>query len=167
MPNFEQFSCCDMCDENKSSLPSQFNALAAIYKNFAAKSQFAGMVVTVKCYEDNTQVKAMVESPGDGRVLVVDGAGALKRALLGGNLGLAAAQNGWAGLLINGCVRDVAELAPLNIGILALASVPMPTDRKNQGQLNVPVQIQGVWVYPGDYLFADADGIVVTHQATD
>ena len=95
MPNFEQFSCCDMCDENKSSLPSQFNALAAIYKNFAAKSQFAGPVVTVKCYEDNTQVKAMVESPGDGRVLVVDGAGSLKRALLGGNLGLAAAQNGW------------------------------------------------------------------------
>lgn len=166
MPNFEQFSCCDMCDENKSSSPAQFNALAAIYKNFALRKKFAGEVVTVKCYEDNTVVKTMVESPGEARVLVVDGAGSLKRALLGGNLALAAYKNGWAGLLINGCVRDVEELAPLDIGILAIASIPMPTDRQNQGQLNVPVQIQGVWVYPGDYFYADLDGIVLTRTSS-
>jgi regulator of ribonuclease activity A len=127
-------------------------------------------VVTVKCFEDNTLVKAAVESTGFeetpagriGRVLVVDGAGSLRRALLGGNLGAAAARNGWAGLVIDGCVRDVAELAALDVGIRALASMPMPTDRKNQGLKDLAVQIQGVWVHPGDWLYADADGMVVS-----
>lgn len=163
MPNFEQFSCCDLCDENKSSSPTQFEVLANIYKSFGLKKKFAGPVVTVKCYEDNTVVKALVESPGNNRVLVVDGGESLKRALLGGNLARAAFQNGWAGCLINGCVRDVEELAALDVGILALASVPMPTDRKNQGLSELPVQIQGVWIYPGDYLFADQDGLVIQH----
>jgi regulator of ribonuclease activity A len=94
-------------------------------------------------------------------VLVVDGAGSLRRALLGGNLGAAAARNGWAGLVIDGCVRDVAELAACDVGIRALAAMPLPTDRRAPGLVDVPVLIQGVWVRPGDRLVADADGIVV------
>jgi len=94
-------------------------------------------------------------------VLVVDGAGSLRRALLGGNLGAAAARNGWAGLVIDGCVRDVAELAAAAVGIRALASMPLPTEKRNEGQRDVAVQIQGQWVRPGDWLYADADGIVV------
>ncbi len=135
--------------------------MAMVFRSFGARGAFAGRVKTVKCFEDNTCVKAAVESPGQARVLVVDGAASLGRALLGGNLGKAAADNGWAGLVINGCVRDVAELAPLPIGIFALASNPLPTDRKGQGVTDCPVQIQGVWVFPGDQLYADADGIVL------
>src|SRR5512139_2248705 len=100
-------------------------------------------------------VKAAVESPGEGRVLVVDGAGSLKRALLGGNLGAAAARNGWAGLVIDGCVRDLAELAVCDVGIRALAPMPLPTERQGQGQRDVVLQIRGVWVRPGDWLVAD------------
>jgi regulator of ribonuclease activity A len=127
-------------------------------------------VVTVKCFEDNTLVKAAVDSTGfidtpDGRVgqvLVVDGAGSLRRALLGGNLGAAAAKNGWAGVVIDGCVRDVAELALLDVGIRALASMPMPTEKRNQGLKDLVVQIQGVQIKPGEWLYADADGMVVS-----
>lgn len=160
-PDFQQFATCDLCDANKQSRAETFRTIPMVFKNFGACNRFAGPVYTIKCYEDNTLVKAAVERPGLGRVLVVDGSASLQRALLGGNLGLAAAENGWAGLVIDGCVRDVAELAPLNIGILALASQPMPTDRKGQGLEGIPVQIQGVWINPGDTLFADADGIVV------
>jgi regulator of ribonuclease activity A len=118
-------------------------------------------VSTVKCFEDNSALKAAVESPGHGRVLVVDGAGSLRRALLGGNLGAAAAKNGWAGLVIDGAVRDVAELALCEVGIRALAPVPLPTERRDQGQRDVVLQLRGVWVRPGDWLYADADGIVL------
>lgn len=120
--------------------------------------------MTVKCFEDNTPVKAAVESEGQGRVLVVDGGGSLRRALLGGNLGAAAARNGWAGVVIDGCVRDLAELAVCQTGIRALAPMPLPTERRAEGQVNLPVLIQGVWVRPGDWLYADEDGIVVADR---
>ena len=92
---------------------------------------------------------------------MVDGGASLRRALVGGNLGAAAVRNGWAGVLVNGCVRDVAELQVLAIGILALGSMPMPPDKRNEGQREVPVLVQGVWVRPGDWLYADADGVVL------
>jgi len=147
-----------------------FRVLPPVFKDFGARRVFCGPVVTVKCFEDNSLVKAAVDSVGFddtpagriGKVLVVDGAGSLRRALLGGNLGAAAARNGWAGVLLDGCVRDVAELAELNVGIRALASNPMPTEKKNQGLQDLAVQIQGVWVHPGDWLYADADGMVVS-----
>ena len=126
--------------------------------------KFSGPVTTVKCFEDNSQVKAALESPGHGRVLVVDGGASLRRALLGGNLGLAAVKNGWAGVVVNGCVRDVAELAQTRVGIRALAAMPLPTERRNEGQRDVAVQIQGVWIGPGDWLYADEDGMVVTSE---
>jgi len=119
----------------------------------------------VKCFEDNSRVKEAVESPGLGQVLVVDGAGSLRRALLGGNLAAAAAANGWAGLLIHGCVRDLAELAATPLGILALGHVPMPTDRKAQGQSDLVLHLHGLPVRPGEWLYADADGVVISEQA--
>ena len=97
-----------------------------------------------------------------GHPLVVDGGASMRRALLGGNLGVAAARNGWAGVVIDGCARDVTELAQCEVGIRALASMPLPTDRRAAGLRDVAVQIQGVWVRPGDWLYADEDGIVVS-----
>ncbi len=166
------FACCDLCDAHKNDSPSAFRALPPSFRDYGARRVFCGQVTTVKCFEDNSLVKAAVDSCGfvetpEGRVakvLVVAGAGSLQRALLGGNLGAAAAKNGWAGVVIDGCVRDVAELAVQDVGIRALASMPMPTEKKNQGLKDVPVQIQGVWVNPGDWLYADADGMVVSDR---
>ena len=155
-------STCDLCDTYKSDVSCAVSALPNVWRSFGKRTHFAGPVTTVKCLEDNSLVKVAVESPGLGRVLVVDGAGSLARALLGGNLGAAAAANGWAGLLINGAVRDVAELALCEVGIFALASNPMPTDRKGQGQADVPVHIKGCPIQAGDWLYADADGVVVS-----
>jgi regulator of ribonuclease activity A len=153
---------CDLCDTHKNDGSGAFRVLPPVFRDFGAQQRFAGPVSTVKCFEDNTLVKAAVDSPGDGRVLVVDGGASLRRALLGGNLGAAAARNGWAGVVIDGCVRDVAELALCQTGIRALASIPLPTDKRNQGQRDLAVQIQGVWVRPGDWLYADEDGMVVS-----
>ena len=158
------FATCDLCDAHKSDESGAFRVLPPVFRNFGATIKFCGPVVTVKCFEDNSLVKAAVDSPGDGRVLVVDGGASLRKALLGGNLGAAAAKNGWAGVVIDGCVRDVAELGQLPVGIRALGAMPWPTEKRQQGQTNVPVQIQGVWVRPGDWLYADADGIVITSK---
>ncbi|MBN8491213.1 MAG: ribonuclease E activity regulator RraA [Burkholderiales bacterium] len=152
---------CDLCDARKGDSSGAFRVLPPVFRDFGGRTAFHGPVSTVRCFEDNSMVKAAVESPGQGRVLVVDGAGSLRRALLGGNLGAAAAKNGWAGLVIDGCVRDLAELAVCDIGIRALAPLPLPTERAGQGQRDVVLQIRGVWVRPGDWLYADADGIVL------
>ncbi len=161
----DDFSTCDLCDAHKADLlaatDSGFRVLPPVWRDFGGRMRFSGVVSTVKCHEDNSVVKAALESPGAGRVLVVDGAGSLRRALVGGNIGAAAAKNGWAGMVIDGCVRDVAELAACDVGIRALAAMPLPTDRRGEGQRDVPVQIQGVWIRPGDKLYSDADGIVV------
>ena len=158
------FSTCDFCDANKGDTGGAFRVLPPVFQNFGGVSAFSGPVSTVKCHEDNTLVKAAVDSAGQGRVLVVDGGGSLRRALVGGNLAAAAARNGWAGLVVDGCVRDVAELNATQVGIRALALMPLPTEKRNEGQRDVPVQVQGVWVRPGDWLYADADGIVVSSQ---
>ena len=156
---------CDLCDLHKADTSGAFRVLPPVFRDFGAHAAFAGVVSTVKCFEDNSLVKAAVDSPGLGRVLVVDGGGSLRRALLGGNLGAAAAKSGWAGVVIDGCVRDVAELVQCAVGIRALAAMPLPTEKRNEGQRDVAVQVQGVWVRAGDWLCADADGIVVLPSA--
>ena len=157
-------STCDLCDEHKNDESGQFRVLPPVFKAFGGLTAFCGPVSTVKVFEDNTLVKQAVDSPGAGRVLVVDGGGSLRRALVGGNLAKAAARNGWAGIVVDGCVRDVAELNAEAVGIRALALMPLPTEKRGEGQRDVAVQIQGVWVRPGDWLCADADGIVVSSK---
>ena len=167
------FATCDLCDAYKNDSTGEFRVLAPVFKDFGGVKKFYGPVETVKCFEDNTLVKAAVDSTGYidteqgrvGKVLVVDGGGSFRKALLGGNLGAAAARNGWAGVVIDGCVRDTAELAEHAVGIRALAAMPMPTEKRNEGQAGVAVQVQGVWVRPGDWLYADGDGIVVASRA--
>lgn len=155
------FATCDLCDANKGSTDGTFRVLPPVFRDYGKRVKFAGPVTTVKCFEDNSLVKAALDTPGQGRVLVVDGGASLRRALVGGNLGAAGAKNGWAGIVVDGCVRDSAELAACDLGIRALALMPWPTEKRNEGQRDVAVQIQGVWVRPGDWLYADEDGIVV------
>lgn len=156
-----QFSTSDLGDAHKSAIDGAFRALPPVFHDYGGVTRFAGPVVTVKCYEDNSLVKSLLESPGDGRVLVVDGGGSLRRALIGGNIAASAAKQGWAGVIVDGVVRDKAELAAAAVGLRALGLMPLPTDRKQQGLRDVPVQIQGVWVHPGEWVYADEDGTVI------
>lgn len=158
----KKFSTCDFCDQHKGDDSGAFRVLPPVFHGFGGVSVFSGQVSTVKCFEDNTLVKAALDTPGEGRVLVVDGGGSLRRALVGGNLAAAAARNGWAGVVVDGCVRDAGELNACAVGIRALALMPLPTEKRNEGQRDIPVQIQGVWVRPGDWFYADADGMVVS-----
>ena len=156
---------CDLCDRFKGDTSGDFRVLPPVFREFGGRAAFSGTAVTVKCFEDNTSVKALLEGPGEGRVLVVDGAGSLRRALVGGNIGAAAARNGWAGIVVDGCVRDVAELRAAGIPIRALALMPLRTEKRGEGQAGEPVRIQGLWVRPGDWLYADADGMVVADRS--
>jgi regulator of ribonuclease activity A len=154
-------STCDLCDAHKGALGATFFVLPPVFQDYGGVPAFSGTVATVKCFEDNSLVKAALDEPGLGRVLVVDAGGSLRRALVGGNVAAAAAKNGWAGVVVDGAVRDVAELAATQVGIRALALIPLPTEKRGQGERDVAVQVQGVWVRPGDRLVADTDGIVV------
>ena len=156
----------DLCDAHKAESDGSFRVLPPLFRDYGKRVRFAGAVSTVKCFEDNSFVKAALEEPGLGRVLVVDGGASLRRALIGGNIAAAAAGNGWAGVVIDGCVRDSLELAQCDIGIRALALVPMPTERRNAGQRDVALHIRGVKVLAGEWLVADEDGIVVMPAPT-
>ncbi|MBB3282290.1 regulator of ribonuclease activity A [Mitsuaria sp. PDC51] len=161
-----RFSTCDLCDSLKSDSSGATRWLpGSLYRSYGGQARFAGPVATVRCLDDNTPVKAAVESFGAGRVLVVDGGASLRRALLGGNLAASAAKNGWAGVLVHGAVRDLEELRAAAVGIFALGHVPMPTERREPGLADLPVQIEGMWIRPGDWLYADEDGVVITPSA--
>ncbi|SMH54536.1 ribonuclease E activity regulator RraA [Azospirillum agricola] len=131
------------------------------FRDFGAVTRFSGPAVTVKCFEDNSRVKELLATPGAGRVLVVDGGGSLRCALMGDMIAASAVRNGWAGVVIWGCVRDVAELAALDLGVKALAATPRASTRRDQGLANVPAELPGATVRPGDVVFADEDGIVI------
>ncbi|HZP71843.1 MAG TPA: ribonuclease E activity regulator RraA [Gaiellaceae bacterium] len=130
-------------------------------RDFGAVHAFSGVIATVRCHEDNVLVKRRVGEPGEGRVLVVDGEGSFRCALVGDNVAGLALENGWTGLVMNACVRDVTALAMLALGIKALGTCPRPSTKTGAGELDVPVTFGGVTFTPGDTLYADADGVVV------
>jgi regulator of ribonuclease activity A len=140
-------------------------AIELQWVNFGAVKQFGGPAVTIKCHEDNSLVKACVAEPGAGRVIVVDGGGSLRRALLGDMLAEQAAANGWAGLVINGAIRDVDEIGVTGVGVQALGCCPLKTEKLGMGQRDVPVSFGGVSIAPGDYIYADNNGVIVSSKA--
>ena len=158
------FATCDLCDIHEEDASGAFRVLPPVFRDFGRAGRFAGPVATVRCIEDNSRIREAVNSPGEGRVLVVDGGGSLRRALVGGNLAVAAARNGWGGIVVNGAVRDAGELAAAGIGIKALGLMPMRSVKRGEGQRDLAIEIQGVAVRPGDWLYADEDGIVVSSE---
>jgi regulator of ribonuclease activity A len=155
------FSTCDLCDAHADASDDRLRVVPPVFASYGGRARFAGPVATVKCHEDNALVRAALAEPGAGRVLVVDGGGSRRRALVGGKLAELGAKNGWAGIVVDGCVRDAAELAQSAIGIRALGLLPLPTVKRGEGQRDVPVLLQGVRVRPGEWLYADGDGIVL------
>lgn len=136
-----------------------------IFFDYGGRTNFHGAITTLKIYEDNVLVRAAVESPGMGRVLVVDGGGSMRCALFGGNLAKLGADNGWAGVVIFGCVRDRDEIQDEVLGIKALGHHPRRSDRKGQGDVDIPVTFAGLTFRPGDWLYADRDGLIIAPHA--
>lgn len=148
----------DLCDQ----YPDDVNVLECQFNDYGQQKIFSGQAVTVKCFEDNSIVKELVNQAGHGKVLVVDGGGSTRRALLGDMLAEAAVDNGWAGLVINGCIRDVATINSLAIGVKALGTTPIKTDKRGLGDLNLPVRIAGVTIEPDDWVYADENGVLTS-----
>src|SRR3990167_11366516 len=150
----------DLCD----AYPDLVQVLEPMFSNFGGRYSFGGEIVTIKCFEDNSLVKEQAELKGNGKVLVVDGGGSLRRALLGDLIAEKAANNGWEGLVIYGCIRDVDVIAQTDLGVQALVTHPMKTDKRGIGDLNVVVTFGGVTFRPGEYVYADNKGIIVSPQ---
>jgi regulator of ribonuclease activity A len=159
------FSTCDLCDEHPQQLESGALAvLPPLFRHFGKRTMFSGPATTLKVHEDNALVRSTLEAPGNGHVLVIDGGGSLRRALVGGQLGLLAQDNGWAGIVVHGCIRDSVEIDACDIGVRALALHPQKSCKKGVGERNIRVDIAGVAVDPGDWIYADADGILVAQE---
>ncbi len=152
----------DLCDQYGDTA----RVLELVLSDYGGHRSFAGPVRTLRAYEDNTLVRTLLSEPGAGAVLVVDGGGSRRRAMLGDELGALAVKNGWAGLVIDGCVRDSAVLATLPLGIKALGTCPRKTDKRGQGLVDVPLRIGGIDLCPGDLLVADADGVILLPAGT-
>lgn len=150
----------DLCDD----FPENIRVVEPMFQNFGGRKAFGGEIVTVKCFEDNSVVKEQVGLPGKGKVMVVDGGGSKRAALLGDMLAEKAAENGWEGIIIYGCIRDVDVIMQTELGVQALATHPMKTEKRGIGDLNVPVKFGGVEFKPGDYVYADNNGVIVADK---
>ena len=150
----------ELCDK----YPDLVRVVEPIFKNYGGKSSFGGQIVTIKCHEDNSVVKETAGTAGNGKIIVVDGGGSLRRALLGDLIAENAVENGWEGFIIYGCIRDVDAISTMNLGVKALNTNPLKTEKKGIGDLNIPVSFGGVTFKPGEYVYADSNGIIVSSK---
>ncbi|KAF8391829.1 hypothetical protein HHK36_022167 [Tetracentron sinense] len=153
----------EVCDANPQLFVSgELRALQPVFQIYGRRQVFSGPIVTLKVFEDNVLVREFLEEKGNGRVLVVDGGGSMRCAILGGNPVQQAQNNGWAGIVVNGCIRDVEEINGCDIGVRALASHPMKANKKGIGEKHVPITIAGTRICDEEWLYADTDGILVS-----
>lgn len=158
-----ELATAEVCDTNTALLASgDLRVLQPVFQMYGQRRAFSGPIVTLKVFEDNVLVREMLESRGEGRVLVIDGGGSMRCALVGGNLGQLAQSMGWAGIVVNGCIRDVDEINGCDIGVRALATHPVKSNKKGIGEKHVPIYIWGTLIHDGEWLYADSDGILVS-----
>ncbi|MDD9885744.1 MAG: ribonuclease E activity regulator RraA, partial [Gammaproteobacteria bacterium] len=153
----------DLCD----SFPDRVAVARAVLRDFGGARSFHGAIATVQCFEDNSLVRKTLESDGRGRVLVVDGGGSMRRALLGDQLAELAIRNHWSGVVINGCIRDSAVIGTLPLGVKALGTHPLKSEKKDRGKVNLPVYFAEIEFTPGAWLYADEDGVVVAAEVLE
>lgn len=147
----------DLCDTHEDSV----RVLDLPLHDYGGRIAFHGPVSTIRALEDNSRVREAVAEPGEGRVLVIDGGGSTRRSMLGDNLAAMATKNGWAGVVVHGVIRDTEAIGQLPLGVKALGTCPRKTDKLGQGLRDVPLQFGGISIAPGDWLYADEDGVVV------
>jgi regulator of ribonuclease activity A len=154
------FKTADLCDAHSDEL----RIMEPLFSNFGGEPSFGGPAVTLKVFEDNSLVREALEEPGQGRVLVVDGGASMRCALVGDQLAQLAVHNGWAGIVVQGCIRDSAAISEMPIGVQAMGTHPLKSVKRGEGQRDIEIQIAGVWVEPGDWIYSDEDGIVVSEE---
>ena len=156
------FASCDLCDAHKGDSSGDLRVLPPVFRDFGGVKKFCGPVVTVKCFEDNTLVREIFNEPGQGKVLVIDGGGSLRCALVGDQLAILAHKNGWEGVVVYGCIRDSGDINGIDIGVRALNTHPQKTVKKGIGDRNLPLMFGGVTFHPGEFIYVDEDGILVS-----
>jgi regulator of ribonuclease activity A len=154
------FATPDLCDQ----FGDEVRVAQPVLRDWGGASSFEGPIATLRVFEDNALVRGTLEAPGQGRVLVVDGGGSVRTALVGGNLAALAQRNGWSGLVVNGGIRDTAELAATPIGVKALAPTPRKSGKAGSGERDIAVTFAGVTFTPGGHVYADRDGLVVASR---
>lgn len=152
------FLTTDLCDANEGKV----RVVAPMFRSYGGRKAFCGPIATLKLFEDNGLVRKALEQPGNGRVLVIDGGGSLRCALVGDQLAALGVKNGWNGIVVYGCIRDSRAIGGMNIGVFALDTHPQKTVKKNQGDADVPICFGGVEFKPGEWLYADEDGVIVS-----
>ncbi|MET0988167.1 MAG: ribonuclease E activity regulator RraA [Steroidobacteraceae bacterium] len=155
------FKTADLCDE----FAAEIAVCDPIFRDLGGRNQFAGRIATIKCFEDNSLVRQLVSERGEGRALVIDAGGSLRRAVLGDLLAQQAVDNGWSGVLVYGCIRDSADIGRMALGVKALATHPMKTDKRGEGQRDIAVRFAGVVFRPNEWLYADEDGVIVAPRS--
>ncbi|CAG0972317.1 3-hexulose-6-phosphate synthase [Rhodocyclaceae bacterium] len=156
-----EYLTTDLSDANEGKT----RAVAPMFRSYGGRPAFHGPVATLKLFEDNGLVRKTLEQPGNERVLVIDGGGSLRCALIGDQLAALAVKNGWNGIVVYGCIRDSRAIGAMDIGVLALATHPQKTVKKNQGEADIPVTFGGVTFNAGEWLYADEDGVIVSATA--
>ena len=154
------FTTADLNDANEGEV--QITSL--LWQSFGNIDRFSGPISTIKCYEDNTLVRTALEAPGEGRVLVIDGGGSTRCALVGDNLAQLGHDNNWQGIVVYGCIRDSAVINGIEIGIKALGTNPRKSVKKGAGDRDIPLQFGDVTFNPGAWLYADADGVLLSNE---
>ena len=151
----------DLCDAHEDKV----RVVEPMFNSFGGRAAFFGRIATLKLFEDNSLVRKALESPGEGRVLVIDGGGSLRRALVGDQLAALGVKNRWAGVVVYGCIRDSRAIGEMDIGVFAIDTHPMKTVKMNVGETDIPVTFGGVTFIPGEWLYADEDGVIVSSAA--
>ena len=157
------FATADLCDKFEAKLKTdELRVVDMNFRSYGGRRSFAGAIATLKLYEDNSLVRTALEQPGNGRILVVDGGGSKRRALVGDQLAALAVKNCWGGIVVYGCIRDSSAIAAMDLGVFALGTHPRKTDKKNTGEADVPVTFGSVTFRPGHWLYADPDGVLIS-----
>lgn len=154
------FATADLYDEHEENL----QIAMPMFNDYGGKKKFSGPASTVKVFEDNSLVRAALEEPGNGRVLVVDGDASLRCALVGDMLAELGKNNGWEGIIVYGCIRDSGVIGSMDIGIKALNTNPRKSVKKGIGERDIPVSFADVIIKPGNYIYADEDGVVISTE---
>lgn len=158
-----EYNTSELCD----MYLDQVDVVEPMFSSFGGRSSFGGQITTVKCFEDNGLLRTVAEQEGVGRIILVDGGGSLRRALVDADIAQLAMENNWEGIIVYGCVRDVDAIDELDIGIQALASIPVGADTQGIGETDVPVNFGGVTFLPDDHVYADTTGVILSPEPID
>ncbi|WP_064606170.1 ribonuclease E activity regulator RraA [Photobacterium sp. J15] len=158
-----EYNTSELCDIYLDKV----DVVEPMFSSYGGRSSFGGQVTTVKCFEDNGLIRNVLEEPGAGRVLLIDGGGSLRRALVDADIAQQAVNNDWEGLIVYGCVRHVDDLDEMDIGIQAMASIPVGADQQGVGEIDVAVNFGGVTFLPEDHIYADNTGVILSPEPLD